>query len=87
MPISGQQYKIVHAMLLNRCFTVDKNSKEVILSQYNGEPNQKFIIYQNGNKFAFIDQFTNTGLYVDNNSNNESARIKADTKQNASSWF
>jgi hypothetical protein len=44
------------------------------------------LIYQNGSKFAFVDQFTNTGLYVENNRNDSGARIKADPAQHPTSW-
>ena len=44
-------------------------------------------MYQNGTKFAFIDQFTNTGLYIDNNRNDNGAKAKSDPGQHQSSWF
>ena len=66
---------------------MNKNSKYLNYENFTGDTNQKFLIHENGtNKIAFVDQFTNSGLYVENNNNNDGAKIKADPAQHPTSW-
>ena len=58
VPVSGTQYKIINFEQPTKCLSVDKNTKNLNYAAYTGEPNQKFVIFQNGTKFAFVDQFT-----------------------------
>ena len=86
VPVSGTQYKILNFEQQNKCLSVDKNTKNLNYTAYTGDTNQKFVIYQNGTKFAFVDQFTNTGLYVENNRNDKGARIQANPAQHPTNW-
>lgn len=66
---------------------MNENSKFLDFEEYRGTPNQLFMIYQNGNKFAFVDQFTKTGIYVCNHQKTDHARLMSDPGQHPSSWF
>ena len=51
-----------------KAFTIDKTTNKLSIKTYSGDANQKFNIYTEQNKFAFVASFNQWGLciYKDN---------------------
>jgi len=45
-----------------KAFTIDKTTNKLAVKTYTGETNQKFNIYTEQNKFAFVAAFNQWGL-------------------------
>lgn len=57
------------------------------MSDYIGDGSQKYKIFQNGTKLAFVSQSTTTGLWVFQDNKENGASIKPDPGQHQGSWF
>lgn len=85
-PVANTDYRVVTILNSNKALTVTNQGK-LTISDYVGDATQKFKLYQNGAKFAFVVQSSNTGLCVNMDSKDDGADLKSDPGQHPSSWF
>ena len=85
-PVNGTDYRIVSVANGSRALTVSKENR-LTLGDYVGDGSQKFRVFQNGAKVAFVVQSTGTGLCVSSDSKDNGADFLADPGQHPSSWF
>lgn len=87
-PTNGQAYKVLSALNTTKALTVANTAdRELKISDYVGDPAQKFMIFQNANKFALVVQSYNEGLCVLKDSKENGGQVKSDAGQHPSSWF
>jgi hypothetical protein len=79
-------YKILSVLNTGKALTVS-NDKGLKISDYIGDPSQKFNIYQDGSKLAFVVTSSQEGLCVIKDSQENGGRIVADSGKHPSSWF
>jgi hypothetical protein len=81
-------YKILSVLNTTKALTVSNTKeRELKISDYVSDPSQKFNLYPNGNKLAFVVQSFNEGLCVFKDSQELGGQIKSDAGQHSSSWF
>lgn len=71
----------------NKAFTIAANQNKLTISDYKGDGSQKFKIYQNGDKVAFVVQSTNQGLCIYMDKKDNGGEAVSDAGQHQSSWF
>ena len=86
VPVNGAVYRIFSPHKPSKAWTLTQNNT-VEITDYTGNDTQKFTIFQNGTKVAFVNKSNNQGLFVDGHGQGDSVRIKSDPGQHASSWF
>lgn len=67
--------------------TVQGVGKPLVLDSFKGGNNQKFAIYGNNGKYAFVNTETNAAIYVSNDANKDGAPLAVDSNQHQSSFF
>ena len=80
-------YKIISAVDPNKCFTLQDNTHKLVITDYHAQPNQLFKIFQNNNKYAFVNPALDAALHVEGNNKNDGGVVKADPGQHESSFF
>lgn len=78
-------YKIVSALDQSKCFTLRQS--RLTIDNYSASSAQKFNIYSNNGKFAFVCGEGGLGLMVSQDSAQDGAAIVADASQHKSSFF
>ena len=78
-------YKVVSVINANKALTANPGQK-LVISDFTGADTQKFHIYLNNGKYAFVSP-TNTALYVENDNAADGALLKLDAGQHKSSFF
>ena len=64
-PVPNTTYKILSAKdNKTKALTIDKTTNKLVVRTYTGDATQKFNIYQNGDKVAFVVQSTNYGMCI-----------------------
>ena len=80
-------YKILSVMDGTKCFTVNQGGNHnLLLEDFKNQDNQKFHIYNQNGKYAFVGLFGNAALHVVGDSAQDGAVIKADPGQHQSSY-
>jgi hypothetical protein len=69
-----------------KVFTINQQTQELKLGDFNGGDNQKFHIYLNNGKYAFVAP-SNSALHVVNDNPNDGGVLKLDAGQHKSSFF
>lgn len=67
--------------------TVQGVGKPLILDSWKGGNNQKFAIYGNNGKYAFVNTETNAAIFVTGDANKDGAPLAVDSNQHQSSFF
>ncbi len=80
-------YKIVSILDQSKALTVNSTSNKAEIQGYNGSPNQKFNIYTQGNKVAFVLVGNQNALCVLEDKPDSRTPIVGDPGKHASSWF
>ena len=81
-------YKILSAVNTSKALTIANTADHgVKISDYVGDPSQKFNIFQNNNKLAFVVTSFNEGVCVFQDKKENGAEIKSDPGQHGRSYF
>ena len=81
-------YRIVNSRETSKALTIANDSFHTLtISNYQGQPNQKFQIIQQANKYAFIVQSTQTALCIFQDNSQDGGRVLVDPGKHLSSWF
>lgn len=86
-PVANTDYRIISVLDHNKAFTIIANQNKLTISDYKGDASQKFKVFQNGNKVAFVVQSNNQGLCVYMDKKESGGQVVTDGGQHASSWF
>lgn len=70
-----------------KAFTIDKTTNKLSIKTYSGDANQKFNIYTEQNKFAFVASFNQWGLCIYKDSKQSMGEPVVDGSRHPSSWF
>lgn len=89
VPQINTLYRVVSVKEPSKAFTViqGKHRFKLCISEYLGDPSQKFTFFTQGNKFAFVSQSSNTALYIPEHKQHNGAHIVTDAGQHPSNWF
>jgi hypothetical protein len=79
-------YKILSAVNTSKALTVG-NDHSARISDYTGDASQRFMIMQDGAKFAFVVGSFQEGLCVLKDAQENGGKIVSDSGKHASSWF
>lgn len=81
-------YKILSVVNTSKALTISNTADHGLkISDYVGDPSQKFNIYPNNNRFAFVVSSYNEGICVFQDKKENGAEIKSDPGQHVSSFF
>lgn len=58
-------YKVISVMDYKKAFTLHGNDHKLVIADYQGAPNQLFNIYQNNQKYAFVNPSLSTALHIE----------------------
>lgn len=58
-PVANTDYRIISVLDYNKAFTIVANQNKLTINDYKGDATQKFKVFQNGNKVAFVAQSNN----------------------------
>jgi hypothetical protein len=67
--------------------TVQGVGKPLVLDSFKGGNNQKFSIYGNNGKYAFVNTETNAAIHVSGDAGKDGAPLAVDSNQHQSSFF
>ncbi len=83
VPIPNTHYRIVSAKEHNKAFTImkDHHHQRLAIGDYVGDASQRFTFVQQGNKFAFVVQSSNSALYINHHKHQNGAHVEADGGQ------
>lgn len=84
-PEGNTLYKVVSALDPNKVLTAAPG-QNLTISDYTGANSQKFHIYLNNGRYAFISS-DNTALHIINDNPDDGAEAKLDAGQHKSSFF
>lgn len=79
-------YKISSILDKQMVLTVNNDMKLEVTKHHNNK-NQHFHIYQEGNKFAIVDQKSEVGLCIFQDKKDNGVQVMADKDKHTSSWF
>jgi hypothetical protein len=79
-------YKISCGFDPTRVLTITKDKKASYAANQ-GDPSQKFKIYQNNGTYAFVVESSNSGLCIAQDGTNNGAEVVVSPSQSPSSWF
>ena len=71
----------------SKALTIDKTTFKTSVKAYVGDATQKFNIYMDSNKYAFVNASNNAGLCVFQDNKSNSAEVVVDLGKHPSSWF
>jgi hypothetical protein len=74
-------------MNISKAFTIDVVTNKLQVKTYTGESNQKFNIYTEQNKFAFVASFNRWGLCIYKDNKDKMGEPVVDSARHPSSWF
>lgn len=80
-------YKVISVMDNHKAFTLHGNDHKLVIADYHGAPTQLFNIYQNNQKYAFVNPTSYTALHVEKENKGDGTDIKSDAGQFQSSFF
>lgn len=80
-------YRIVSALDQSKCFTLQQGSHALVIDSFHGAANQKFNIFNNNGKYAFVCLDGNLAIMLPQDSAQDGARVQADAGQHKSSFF
>jgi hypothetical protein len=63
-PSFNQNYKIVSVLDAKKSFTLQKDTKHLILQDFTGASNQLFHIYHNNSRYAFVELTDGVALHI-----------------------
>ena len=86
-PNPNDPYKIISVLDFQKAFTLRDNDKRLTISDYKGAPNQIFNIFQNNQKYAFVNPATNSALHVEGENQKDGGVVRTDPGQHQSSFF
>ena len=84
-PQPSKFYKVVSVLDGNKALTLTAEQK-LVISDFTGSDSQKFHVYLNNGKYAFVTP-NNLALFVVNDSAENGAFIKSDPGQHATNFF
>lgn len=77
-PDQNLTYKIISSMNTKQVFTLNPNTKRLVLYEDQGSPNQSFKIMYVSNKYLFVSQATNEALRIDKEIKGDGSFVKAE---------
>jgi len=80
-PNPNDPYKIISVLDFQKAFTLRDNDKRLTISDYKGAPNQIFNIFQNNQKYAFVNPATNSALHVEGENQKDGGVVRTDPGQ------
>lgn len=81
-------YKVLSIINTTKALTISNTADHGLkISDYVGDPSQKFNIFQNNGKFAFVVSSYNEGVCILQDRKENGVEAKSDPGQHASSYF
>ena len=80
-------YKVVSVLNTAKSFSIDIPTNKLQVGTYKGEFNQKFKIFAEQNKFAFVSALNNWGLCIYKDKKEKMGEPVLDGGVHPSSWF
>ena len=80
-------YKIVSVLDGNKTFTLQPGTNKLILQDFNNLDTQKFHVYLNNGKYAFVSTHQQNGLHIVNENQADGGVVQGVPDQHPSSYF
>lgn len=80
-PDPNTRFKVVSVMDFTKAFTIRPNDKKLTINEYKGTANQLFNIFQNNQKYAFVNPVSSAALHVDGENKADGGVVKTDAGQ------
>ena len=74
-------YKIISVMDPKKAFTLHGDAHKLVISDYQGAPNQLFTIFQNNQKYAFVNPATDSALHVEKENKGDGGVVSCNSGQ------